>query len=211
MEPVSVRQIVINTGEDGSVFIGKILEKDQYSYGFDAQNGEYVNLVTKGIIDPTKIVPAALQNAASISGLLIRGQNCGCAGEVSRQDRVSTEAIEGAADQIWSQTVVDPQADVAAVNAIASGSQHSTIRAMSHRIARSESVSTPTNSAIYRIGAASVSILRPWAATDARSALRAANVLASRFRSSTAAGLLLPFHCRHGNLRLAAPCRLLNG
>jgi hypothetical protein len=83
VEPVWVRQIVINTGEDGSVFIGKILEKDQYSYGFDAQNGEYVNLVTKGIIDPTKIVPAALQNAASISGLLIRGQNCGCAGEVS--------------------------------------------------------------------------------------------------------------------------------
>jgi chaperonin GroEL len=50
---------------------GKILEKDQYSYGFDAQNGEYVNLVTKGIIDPTKVVRAALQNAASIAGLLI--------------------------------------------------------------------------------------------------------------------------------------------
>jgi chaperonin GroEL len=65
------RQIVINAGEDGSVIIGKILEKDQYSYGFDAQNGEYVNLVTKGIIDPTKVVRAALQNAASIAGLLI--------------------------------------------------------------------------------------------------------------------------------------------
>jgi chaperonin GroEL len=65
------RQIVINAGEDGSVIVGKILEKDQYSYGFDAQNGEYVNLITKGIIDPTKVVRAALQNAASIAGLLI--------------------------------------------------------------------------------------------------------------------------------------------
>jgi chaperonin GroEL len=57
------RQIVINAGEDGSVIVGKILEKDQYSYGFDAQNGEYVNLVAKGIIDPTKVVRAALQKA----------------------------------------------------------------------------------------------------------------------------------------------------
>jgi chaperonin GroEL len=65
------RQIVINAGEDGSVIVGKILEKDQYTYGFDAQNGEYVNLVAKGIIDPTKVVRAALQNAASIAGLLI--------------------------------------------------------------------------------------------------------------------------------------------
>ena len=65
------RQIAINSGEDGSIIVGKILENDQYSYGFDAQNGEYVNLVTKGIIDPTKVVRAALQNAASIAGLLI--------------------------------------------------------------------------------------------------------------------------------------------
>jgi chaperonin GroEL len=65
------RQIAINAGEDGSVIVGKILEKDQYSYGFDAQNAEYVNLMTKGIIDPTKVVRAALQNAASIAGLLI--------------------------------------------------------------------------------------------------------------------------------------------
>jgi chaperonin GroEL len=65
------RQIAINAGEDGSVIVGKILEKDQYSFGFDAQNGEYGNLVTKGIIDPTKVVRAALQNAASIAGLMI--------------------------------------------------------------------------------------------------------------------------------------------
>jgi chaperonin GroEL len=65
------RQIAINSGEDGSVIVGKILENDQYAYGFDAQKGEYVNLVAKGIIDPTKVVRSALQNAASIAGLLI--------------------------------------------------------------------------------------------------------------------------------------------
>ena len=64
-------EIATNAGEDGSVIVGKILEKDQYAYGFDAQNGEYVNLVSKGITDPTKVVRAALQNAASIAGLLI--------------------------------------------------------------------------------------------------------------------------------------------
>jgi chaperonin GroEL len=65
------RQIAINSGEDGAVVVGKILEKDQYAYGFDAQSGEYGNLVSKGIIDPTKVVRAALQGAASIAGLLI--------------------------------------------------------------------------------------------------------------------------------------------
>ncbi len=65
------RQIVINAGEDGSVVIGKILERDQYAYGYDAQSGEYGNLVSKGIIDPTKVVRHALQDAASIAGLLI--------------------------------------------------------------------------------------------------------------------------------------------
>ena len=65
------RQIAINAGEDGSVVVGKILEKDTYAYGFDAQSGEYVNMVSKGIIDPTKVVRAALQGAASIAGLLI--------------------------------------------------------------------------------------------------------------------------------------------
>jgi len=65
------RQIVINAGEDGSVIVGKILEKDQYAFGFDAQTGEYGNLVSKGIIDPTKVVRTALQDAASVAGLLI--------------------------------------------------------------------------------------------------------------------------------------------
>src|SRR5437764_2098128 len=65
------RQIAINAGEDGSVIVGKIMEKDQYAYGFDSQTGEYGNLVSKGIIDPTKVVRAAIQNAASVAALLI--------------------------------------------------------------------------------------------------------------------------------------------
>ena len=51
--------------------VSKILEKDDYSFGFDAQNGDYVNLMAEGIIDPTKVVRIALQDAASIAGLLI--------------------------------------------------------------------------------------------------------------------------------------------
>ena len=65
------RQIALNAGDDGSVIVGKILEKDTYSFGYDAQSGEYVNMMSKGIIDPTKVVRAALQNAASVAGLLI--------------------------------------------------------------------------------------------------------------------------------------------
>jgi chaperonin GroEL len=65
------RQIAINAGEDGSVVVGKIAENDTYAYGFDAQTGEFGNLVSKGIIDPTKVVRIALQDGASIAGLLI--------------------------------------------------------------------------------------------------------------------------------------------
>jgi len=65
------RQIAMNAGDDGSIVVGKILEKDTYAFGFDAQTGEYGNLVSKGIIDPTKVVRAALQGAASVAGLLI--------------------------------------------------------------------------------------------------------------------------------------------
>jgi chaperonin GroEL len=65
------RQIAINAGDDGSIVVGKILDKDTYAFGFDAQTGEYGNLMSKGIIDPTKVVRTALQDAASIAGLLI--------------------------------------------------------------------------------------------------------------------------------------------
>jgi chaperonin GroEL len=65
------RQIAINAGEDGSLVVGKISESDTYAYGYDAQEGEYGDLVSKGIIDPTKVVRTALQDAASIAGLLM--------------------------------------------------------------------------------------------------------------------------------------------
>ena len=65
------RQIAINAGDDGSIVVGKVLDKDTYAFGYDAQTGEYGNLVSKGIIDPTKVVRTALQDAASIAGLLI--------------------------------------------------------------------------------------------------------------------------------------------
>jgi chaperonin GroEL len=65
------RQIALNAGDDGSVVVGKILEKEQYNWGYDAQTGEYGDLISKGIIDPTKVVRTALQDAVSVAGLLI--------------------------------------------------------------------------------------------------------------------------------------------
>ncbi len=63
--------IATNAGDDGSLVIGKILEKDAYAYGYDARTGEYGDIVSKGIVDPTKVVRTALQSAASIAGLLV--------------------------------------------------------------------------------------------------------------------------------------------
>ncbi len=65
------RQIFENAGEDGSVIVGKLLEKGDANHGFDAQTGTYVDMVKAGIIDPTKVVRLALQGAASIAGLLV--------------------------------------------------------------------------------------------------------------------------------------------
>ena len=65
------RLIAINAGEDGSVVVGKILERQTYSFGYNAQTGEYGDLTSQGVIDPTKVVRNALQGAASIAGLLI--------------------------------------------------------------------------------------------------------------------------------------------
>jgi chaperonin GroEL len=66
-----LRQIAENAGEDGAVIAGKTLEKDEYNFGFDAQSGEFKDLVKAGIIDPTKVVRTALQDAASVAGLLV--------------------------------------------------------------------------------------------------------------------------------------------
>ncbi len=65
------RQIAVNAGEDGSVIVGKVLETATYAYGFDSQSGTYGDMLKKGIIDPTKVVRAAIQNAASVASLLI--------------------------------------------------------------------------------------------------------------------------------------------
>ncbi|MGY3453555.1 chaperonin GroEL [Bradyrhizobium sp. USDA 4353] len=68
---VPVRQIVQNAGDDGSLVVGKLLEKDTYSWGFNAATGEYQDLVQAGVIDPAKVVRTALQDAASVASLLI--------------------------------------------------------------------------------------------------------------------------------------------
>jgi len=65
------RQIFTNAGEDGSVIVGKILENAKYNYGYNAQTHAYGDLVAEGVIDPAKVVRCALQDAASVSGLLI--------------------------------------------------------------------------------------------------------------------------------------------
>src|SRR6202790_4572182 len=66
-----MRQIAENAGEDGAVISGKVLDKDDYNWGFDAQTGDYKDLVKAGIIDPTKVVRSALQHAASIGSLML--------------------------------------------------------------------------------------------------------------------------------------------
>ncbi len=65
------RQIFTNAGEDGSVIVGKILENNKYNYGYNAQTHTYGDLVAEGVIDPAKVVRCALQDAASVAGLLI--------------------------------------------------------------------------------------------------------------------------------------------
>jgi chaperonin GroEL len=66
-----IRQIAENAGVEGSIVVGKVLDNKEETFGFDAQNEEYVDLVAKGIIDPAKVVRTALQDAASVAGLLV--------------------------------------------------------------------------------------------------------------------------------------------
>jgi chaperonin GroEL len=65
------RQIVDNAGDDGAVVVGKLLESQDYAFGYNAQTGEYGDMVKLGIIDPTKVVRTAIQDAASIAGLIV--------------------------------------------------------------------------------------------------------------------------------------------
>ncbi|UWU29513.1 chaperonin GroEL [Rhizobium sp. WSM1274] len=66
-----VRQIAENAGAEGSIVVGKLREKSEFSYGWNAQTGEYGDLYAQGVIDPAKVVRAALQDAASVAGLLV--------------------------------------------------------------------------------------------------------------------------------------------
>ena len=83
-----IRQICANAGVDGAVIVGKILENENQNFGYNAQNGEYVDMLKAGIIDPAKVVRCALQDASSVSGLLLtteamiaeapEKEGCGC-------------------------------------------------------------------------------------------------------------------------------------
>ncbi|MBR1544913.1 MAG: chaperonin GroEL, partial [Alphaproteobacteria bacterium] len=82
-----IRQICANAGVDGAVVVGKILENENTNFGYNAQNGEYVDMLKAGIIDPAKVVRCALQDASSVSGLLLTTEamiaeapekDCGC-------------------------------------------------------------------------------------------------------------------------------------
>ena len=65
------RQIATNAGAEASIVVGKIMEQDSLTFGYNAQTGEYGDLIKMGIVDPVKVVRTALQDAASIAGLLI--------------------------------------------------------------------------------------------------------------------------------------------
>src|SRR5271168_253898 len=88
---VPLRQIAENAGEDGAVTSGKVLDKDEYNFGFDAQTGEFKDLVKAGIIDPTKVVRVALQDAASVASLIITTE----AGVVERPEKKAAGGMPG--------------------------------------------------------------------------------------------------------------------
>jgi chaperonin GroEL len=90
------RQIAINAGEDGSLVVGKILDKETYTFGYDAQTGEFGNLISRGIIDPTKVVRTALQDAASVAGLLVTTE--AMVAELPKKKSPPTAAGMGAGD-----------------------------------------------------------------------------------------------------------------
>ncbi|HWB49734.1 MAG TPA: TCP-1/cpn60 chaperonin family protein, partial [Stellaceae bacterium] len=88
---IPLRQIAENAGVDGSLVIGKLLDAKDDNRGFDAQTGEYVDLLKSGIIDPTKVVRLALQDAASVGGLLITTEAM-----VAEKPEKKTPAMPGA-------------------------------------------------------------------------------------------------------------------
>jgi chaperonin GroEL len=94
-----IRQIVENAGEDGNVVAGEILRKDDKNFGYDARAGEYVDMVKKGIIDPTKVVRSALQNAASVATLLLTSD--AMIAEEQKKDEKKGGAAGGGYDDMY--------------------------------------------------------------------------------------------------------------
>jgi chaperonin GroEL len=88
-----VRQIAANAGFDGAVVAGKILESKDTNFGFDAQDGQYTDMVKSGIVDPTKVVRVALQDAASVAGLLVTTE--AMVAELPKKDEPSMGAPPG--------------------------------------------------------------------------------------------------------------------
>jgi chaperonin GroEL len=93
---VPARQIAQNAGADGSVIVGKLLEKSDYNWGYNAATGEYQDMVRAGIIDPAKVVRTALQDAASVASLLITTE--ALIAEKPKRDKASAPAGMGDMD-----------------------------------------------------------------------------------------------------------------
>ena len=100
-----IRQIAENSGVEGSIVVGKILENKSQTYGFDAQTEQYVDMLNAGIVDPAKVVRVALQDAASIAGLLITTEAMIADGRRTTLRRCRAAAAEWAA---WAGWTTDP-------------------------------------------------------------------------------------------------------
>ena len=102
-----IRQIAENSGVEGSIVVGKIMESKDETFGFDAQTENYVDMVAKGIIDPAKVVRAALQDAASVSGLLVTTE--AMVAEMPKKNAPRCRRCRAAA--AWAGWISDPIAD----------------------------------------------------------------------------------------------------
>jgi chaperonin GroEL len=97
-----VRQVAENSGTEGSVVVGKLLDGNDPNQGFDAQTGEYVDMIKAGIIDPTKVVRLALQNAASVAGLLVTTEAMVAEKSIRTAQQVTDESEQRAESQLKS-------------------------------------------------------------------------------------------------------------
>ena len=102
-----IRQIAENSGVEGSIVVGKIIENKSETFGFDAQTEEYVDMVDKGIIDPAKVVRAALQDAASVAGLLVTTE--AMVAEAPKEKARRCPRCRAAAEwAAWAEWISDP-------------------------------------------------------------------------------------------------------